>query len=1098
MNSEFVFQFVGQPWWLVLPLAGLAAWAIGRLARRELAAQPQQVARGLTWLRRAVLLLILFFLLEPTLSRIRSESELPTVAVVIDRSGSMALNDRQMAAGARLDEAIALGLIDAGLRPAAPRRVARALAELIADGPALTKAVAALGEAQAAGAVAPAVGDALQRAEYHAEALATVAPAAAGLALVGEGLAAVRAAVVSAGAALAAPPAAGGEAPSAATPAAVAAQLGKALEAARILLVGAEDAQRAADTALVAGAEVGSPVASGLATLADRTRDQRAFDLVRRSVLPRLADRARVELYALGEGGAESGGLSLLAAAQAPDSVPAGGTDFAAPLAWLSRSWSSRHVGGVLLLSDGRQTSGADPVPVARALAARGGRVSALLLGDPEPPRDAVVAEVSAPSEVFLGEIAHLDARWRVTGYAERAWDLVLSRDGRELERRTVRGATAWQVARFEVPAGELIGDESSLRAFQVRIEPNREQTIAVTKSIGVGLLRETWTGLAGTKLSGFFAGPALRAPDASAIIPAATVTDDRENYACRLRGWAVPPANGEYTFWVEGDDEAELWVAASGRREDLVRVATVPEWTQPLEWDKFSAQRSAAVTLRADTPCYVEVLHKQGGGGGHAAIGWQMPDNAIERPIAAARLIPWSEGTAAAVAARDDVEASLANNAAEATVAVAQDPLRVLVLDDQPRWELRYLVALFERDRRVEVVRRYRSVRLARQEFDLLPTGPAALDAFDVVVLGDLPPAALGSDDQQRLVDFVGRRGGLLIAIAGPRGMPWGYSLGGIADLLPVRAAGGPSLERKPVAVALTTVGQTHPITAVLDDGVLNQKLWPALPRLEWAATAVVAKPGSEVLLATTGTAPAPIVALSRYGSGRVLWAGSDDLWRWRDRLGDRVHQTFWLQAVRWGLGARLRGKDRRLQAALDRGLLEPGEAAELRARAVDGDGKPVGVPRVAIERLDEAGQPVPGSRQEPAFSTVADTDLASVRLADLGEGRWRVTVTSDDPRLAGLSEVRELTVRRRTGDEGVELGSDAPGLARLTSAGGGTSGGFAEAEAVIDAFVAGLEPKVGERRATFSLWQNHGALAAVLALLVAEWMWRKRRGLP
>ena len=163
-----------------------------------------------------------------------------------------------------------------------------------------------------------------------------------------------------------------------------------------------------------------------------------------------------------------------------------------------------------------------------------------------------------------------------------------------------------------------------------------------------------------------------------------------------------------------------------------------------------------------------------------------------------------------------------------------------------------------------------------------------------------------------------------------------------------------------------------------------------------------------------------------------------------------------------------------------------------------MDGDGKPVGVPRVAIERLDEAGQPVPGSRQEPAFSTVADTDLASVRLADLGEGRWRVTVTSDDPRLAGLSEVRELTVRRRTGDEGVELGSDAPGLARLTSAGGGTSGGFAEAEAVIDAFVAGLEPKVGERRATFSLWQNHGALAAVLALLVAEWMWRKRRGLP
>ena len=120
----------------------------------------------------------------------------------------------------------------------------------------------------------------------------------------------------------------------------------------------------------------------------------------------------------------------------------------------------------------------------------------------------------------------------------------------------------------------------------------------------------------------------------------------------------------------------------------------------------------------------------------------------------------------------------------------------------------------------------------------------------------------------------------------------------------------------------------------------------------------------------------------------------------------------------------SRQRGKDRRLQAALDRALLEPGEAAELRARAVDDAGRPAGVPRVTLERLDEAGQPVAGTRQQPAFSAVADTDLASVRLA-------------------------------------------------------------------------GLEPKMSERRTTTSLWQNHGALVAVLALLVVEWMWRKRRGL-
>jgi len=1095
MNGELTLQFVGLAWWLVLPLALGAAWSIGRLARRELATQPPRVARGLAWLRRAVVVLVLLFLLEPTLTRIRTESELPIVAVVVDRSGSMALDDHQMAAGARLDEAVALGLIDPGLRPTAPRRVARALADLLADGPGLAQAVAAVGEAQADGAVPPAVDDARLRAEYHAGELAVLAPAAAGLPAMGEGLTALRAAMMRAGAALTPRVASADGVASEADPAALAAQLGKAMDTARELMAGAEVAQRAADTALVAGAEAGSPIAGGLATLGNRSREQRAFDLVRRRVLPRLADRAQVVLYALDERGAATGGLSVVAAGQLTAAAPDGTTDFAAPLAWLSRSWSSRHVGGVLLLSDGRQTAGADPVPVARALAARGGRVSALLVGDPQPPRDAVVAEVSAPAEVFRGEVAHLDARWRVTGFSERAWDLVLTGDGRELERRTVRGATSWQVARFEVPAEALVSPEQSQRAFQVRIEPSREKAGETTLRGGAGLLREVWTGVAGNRLDGFFANPGLRAPDSAVIVADAIFADNRENHASRLRGWAVPPASGSYTFWVEGDDETELWIAPSGRPEDTVRIAAVPEWTQTKEWDKFAAQRSLPLALRAGRPCYIEVRHKQGTGGAHAAVGWQTPDNTIERPIAGARLAPWSVGSAA-VAARDDEEASLANNAAEATVAVAQDPLHVLVLDEQPRWELRYLVALFERDRRVEVVRRYRSVRLPRQEFELLPPD---LDAFDVVVLGDLPPAVLGSEDQQRLTRFVGRRGGFLIAVAGPRGMPWGYHLGGLADLLPVRAAGGPTAERKPVAVALTVAGQSHPITAVLDDVLLNQKLWPELPRLEWAATAVAAKPGAEVLLATIDpVAPAPIVALARYGSGRVLWAGSDDLWRWRDRLGDRVHQTFWLQAVRWGLGARLRGSDRRLQVALDRGQIEPGEAAELRARALDGEGRPVGVPRVTLERLDDAGEPIAQTRQEPALSAVADADLASVRIAGIGLGRWRLTVTSDDSRLAGLSEVRELVVRRRPGDEGIELGSDAAGLARLAAAGGGTSGGFAEVDTVLDAFVAGLEPRVSERRATLSLWQNHGALAVVLVMLVAEWLWRKRRGLP
>lgn len=1089
MNDDLAFHLVGLPWWVVVPLAFAAAWVAGRLLRRELRRQPPLAARGLAWLRRAAVALAVLFLLEPTLTRTTVVEELPVVAVVVDVSGSMALDDRQMAATARLDEAVALGALDPALRPATARALAGALAALASDGPALATAVAALGEAWAAGAPPPDVAAARALVIRHQDALASAAAGTAGLAGLAEGVESIRSALVRTAAllVLSEPPSTEAQ-----RPAAVGAALAQALEAVPMVTARAEAAQRAADSALVAGAEPQSPVAHALAGLARTPRWQRALALVRRSLLPRLQGVAEVELALLGEGLGD-GGL----APYMPDAVFAvqGATDLAAPLSRLSRQWSARHVGGVIVVSDGRQTAGADPVPVARALAARGATVSAIAIGDPDPPRDAVIAELSGPSEVFRGEAVQLEARWRATGWQDRIWDLVLTADGREIERRPVRGGAGWQTARFTVPARESAGDDAVVRAFQARIEPAAPGDGEAALRAGAGLWREVWLGAPGFRLEGFFADPALRAPDAAETVPQAAFADDRENLAGRLRGWVLPPETGSYTFWVVGDDETELWVAPGGDPADRLRVAAVPEWAQRGQWDKYAAQRSAPVFLRAGEPCYVELLHKQGSGSGHAAIGWQTPDNRIERPIPGERLAPWSAGAAAAAALRADApEASLANNQAECSVGIAREPLRVLVLDDQPRWESRFLVALLERDRRVEVERRYRALRLPGGEHELLPS---SLDGFDAVVVGDLPPGALAADEQERLGRFVARRGGFLAAIAGPKGMPWAYSLGGLAEVLPVRPA-GTQRARRPLAVQLGRDGVGHAITAVFDDPALNRRLWPLLPRLEWVATAVTAKPGAEVLLETSEATPAPVLATARFGAGRALWVGSDELWRWRDRADGRVHQALWLQALRWGLGMRLRGSDRRLQLAVDRALAAPDAPIEVRARATRADGAAARAPRLTAVRLDDEGAPIAATRSEYAFASGGDVDLWSVRLPPLAEGRWRLSVASDDPALAGLEEAREVTVRRRAGAEGIELGADRAALARLAAAGGGEAVGVLGAGALGERLARRLTPRVVERRATFSLWQTHAALLAVLTLLTAEWIWRRRRGLP
>ena len=430
----------------------------------------------------------------------------------------------------------------------------------------------------------------------------------------------------------------------------------------------------------------------------------------------------------------------------------------------------------------------------------------------------------------------------------------------------------------------------------------------------------------------------------------------------------------------------------------------------------------------------------------------------------------------------------------------VNQDPIRVLLVDSTPRWESRYLAAMFERDRRVTFTRRYHSVILQDPNLSLLPKTQAEWDAYDMVCLGDLDGGELPPEQQICLVNFVARRGGFLVCLAGPRGLPRAFSLGAMANLLPVRASiqGGADVE--PVPVALTAQGADHPILQVLNDPANNQKLWPLLPPLQWIADSVTAKPGATVLLTAQNPAKTPIVVIQRYGAGRVFWMGTEESWRWRDRLGERVHQTFWLQVMRWGLAGRLRGKDPKLQVGLDRYLLGPGETAELKARATLPSGEaPSQSPVVKLDKLDENGQVIAGLTKTldliraPEASSIWQTSLEG-----LEEGWWRVTTAHPAGELPALSEVREFVVRSQNTVEGVDLGPDSAALNRMTGAGGFRAVTAGETDAYLKEFCSKLKPRSQDRRETIRLWNSYFSMFMVFGLLCAEWVLRKRHGLP
>jgi hypothetical protein len=885
--------------------------------------------------------------------------------------------------------------------------------------------------------------------------------------------------------------------PQAEKPDLIAAGLNALGEKAHALLPALDAAQEASDQALLKSSASAPALKSGLAALRTMSRFDRACRIASDKLAPLLAARAQLTFFAV-----DDGGLTPIQDPSKPGGFqPTGTTDFATPFSSLARSWADRqHVGAVVLLSDGRQTAGVDPVPAIRALSARGARLAGVLVGDQGEIRDAVIAEVQAPAEVFHGETIRLDVRYRITGYPGKDWTIILLKDGTVYEKRTVRGEGKWQIERFELPDAQ-----AGVHNFQARIE----RTDGRRGVVGAGALqREVWNGIGGYEVHDLTAHPSFNGkPSISELVTTAEVKDDHENYGERLRGFVVPPQSGRYTFYLCADDKAELWLSNSADPGKKAKIADVFDWVENGVWDKYESQHSQPVVLEKGKPYYLEVLHKQAGGSGHVSVGWQLPDQQFERPLPGSRLATLDASTTAGKGvvladpdADSDAEASVANNQADCSVVVNDDPLKVLVVDASPRWESRYLVNMFERDRRVEVVRRYHSVRVARGEKELLPPTQEELDSFDLVVIGDLAPGEMTAADQGRLERFVVRRGGFAVFIAGPRGMPTSYALGGIANLLPVRVVAAANANPAPAALAMTTAAHDNPIVSVLDDATLNRKLWTVLPPLGEIAQGVVAKPGAEVLLETANDLHVPVVAVQRTGAGRVLWVGSPEIWRWRDRIGDRVHQTFWLQAVRWGLGLRLRGKDGRLQAALDRALIAPHESAELRVRARHTDGSAVSQPPHAlVGRLDEKGTIVAGSQHELELAPVPDADGQwHVTLGGLAEGHWRITVSSTDPELATLSEVRDLVVRSHQNQEGIDLGADLANLERLALAGGFHADTLDQSVPLITELCEHLESRDTPHRATHSLWDNFGALALVLSLLSVEWMWRKRVGLP
>ena len=79
------------------------------------------------------------------------------------------------------------------------------------------------------------------------------------------------------------------------------------------------------------------------------------------------------------------------------------------------------------------------------------------------------MAEITGSHEAFRDEVIGFDVTYRVVRGGSAKWDLVVSQEGKEIQRRPVSPDGSWQIEHFETPARQ-----SGANRFTTRLEPSK------------------------------------------------------------------------------------------------------------------------------------------------------------------------------------------------------------------------------------------------------------------------------------------------------------------------------------------------------------------------------------------------------------------------------------------------------------------------------------------------------------------------------------------------------------------------------------------------------------------------------------------------
>jgi hypothetical protein len=439
-------------------------------------------------------------------------------------------------------------------------------------------------------------------------------------------------------------------------------------------------------------------------------------------------------------------------------------------------------------------------------------------------------------------------------------------------------------------------------------------------------------------------------------------------------------------------------------------------------------------------------------------------------------------------------------NNRIERVVMVRKEKLRVLFVDSEPRYEFRYLKNYLERDETIDlsVVLLSSDPKYSEQDRSAVPTFPAAKDdlfAYDVVVFGDADISYLSQSQLQNLVEFVNDRGGGVLFVAGELFNPLAYHGTPLELLLPIELSDA----RNPTAVGttvksfrpqLTLEGRGNPIFRFGDDDASSMQIWERLPELFWYFEAPRKKPAALVLAEHDTVVGAdgklPLILYQFMGTGKAMFHAFDDTWRWRYRAGDRYFGRFWVQTIRFLARSRLVGQ-RQAEVTTDRRRYQRGQPIQFRVRFPN-----PGLAPKAGDVTIQVGHAGQGARKLPLKLVPGTKNVFEGAIPQAVEGDYDVRLLPP-PVLEGPIPTTTFRVDAPINEfEHIEM--NGPELLRAAEATGGKFYTPLAADALLHDLPKPLKVPL-DTDPPIPLWNTWPVLVLFLALLTAEWVFRKRK---